>query len=109
MSMGKLVYQKQCANCHQIDGNGYERLYPPLNKADYLQKQPKDALCIIYHGREAPLVVNGNEYDMKMPAFDHLKADELAKVLTYITNSWDNKSGHLYTEAEIIDSLEQCN
>lgn len=109
MSMGKLVYQKNCTNCHQHDGNGYERLYPPLNKADFLESNPEAALCILYHGRKEPLMINGVEYNMKMPRFDHLSSDELAKVMTYITNAWDNEKGHLFTEQEIEDRINTCN
>lgn len=108
MSMGKLVYQKQCTNCHQDDGNGYEKLYPPLNGADFLLNNPSGSLCIIYQGRSLPLTVNGQEYNMKMPSFAHLKPDELAKVMTYITNAWDNDGGHLYTEEEVGKVLDEC-
>ncbi|MFY0675454.1 MAG: cytochrome c [Bacteroidia bacterium] len=106
ISYGRLVYQKQCVNCHQADGNGYEKLYPPLNKADFLINDPIQSLCIIVNGAKGEMVVNGDVYNQPMPNFSHLKADELAKLLTYITNAWDNK-GKLYTDKEIERALEQ--
>ncbi|MGB0429546.1 MAG: c-type cytochrome [Bacteroidia bacterium] len=108
ISMGRMVYQKQCTNCHQKDGNGYEALYPPLNNSDYLNQDPLKSLCIIINGAKGEMVVNGSTYNMPMPNFRHLKADELAKLMTYITNSWDNK-GRLYTDEEMAEAMQKCN
>jgi mono/diheme cytochrome c family protein len=107
ISYGRLVYQKQCTNCHQNDGNGYEELYPPLNNSDYLMEDPLNSLCLIVNGAKGEMVVNGKTYNQPMPDFSHLKADELAKLLTYITNAWDNK-GKLYTDEEIAKALKDC-
>ena len=104
-SFGKLVYQKQCANCHQTDGNGYQALYPPLNGSDILMKNPMEQLNTIVHGSPGGMEVNGKKYSMSMPKFDHLTHDELAKVLTFITNSWENSS-RLYTAEEVADWLK---
>ena len=107
ISQGKLVYQKQCVQCHQEDGNGYEMLYPPLNKADILVKDPMSNLCYIVNGLDGELIVNGASYNMPMPKFNHLTNDELAKLLTYISNAWDNK-GEL-SEAEDIAKSRSAN
>lgn len=107
ISYGRLVYQKQCTNCHQDDGNGYEQLYPPINNSDYLNGDPFRSLCLIVNGAKGEMVVNGKTYNQPMPEFSHLKADELAKLLTYITNAWDN-NGRLYTDKEIAQALKKC-
>jgi len=107
ISYGRLVYQKQCANCHQDNGNGYEKLYPPINNSDIFNANQLASICTIYYGSKNGLRVNNETYSMEMPKFDHLKADELAKLLTYISNAWDNE-GRLYTEEEIIETLKNC-
>lgn len=100
ISQGKLVYQKQCIHCHQGDGNGYEKLYPPINQADFFTKDPLQSICHIVNGLEGEILVNGETYNMPMPKFNHLTNDELAKLLTYLDNAWQNK-GKLYSAKEI--------
>ncbi|MBI1184193.1 c-type cytochrome [bacterium] len=107
ISLGRLVYQKQCANCHQDNGNGYEALYPPINQSDYFLANPLNSLCLIVNGAEEPMTVNGKEYNLPMPSFAHLKPDELAKLLTYLSNSWDN-DGSFYSEEDVTKTLATC-
>lgn len=70
-------------------------------------EDPLNSLCLIVNGAKGEMVVNGKTYNQPMPGFSHLKADELAKLLTYITNAWDNK-GKLYTDEEIAKALKDC-
>ena len=47
---GKNLYQLHCQNCHQADGKGQGRLYPPLAQADYFLENPAQSMCIIKNG-----------------------------------------------------------
>ncbi len=37
---GKRSYEVKCSNCHQSEGQGLGKLYPPLAKSDYLLADP---------------------------------------------------------------------
>ncbi len=92
---GKKTYLAQCSNCHQTDGSGLQKLYPPLAKADFLSKNLSKSICIVQNGYDDPLIVNGVEYNMVMPAFQQLTPIEIAEVMTYIGNKWGNELGFI--------------
>ena len=52
---------------------------------------------IVLHGMTGKVVVNGAEYNGAMPAMA-LSDDEIANVLTYLLNSWDNKGGKVSSD-----------
>ncbi|MGB3469027.1 MAG: cytochrome c [Cyclobacteriaceae bacterium] len=91
--IGKNLYMTHCSNCHQPDGKGLGSLYPPLAKSDYLMQDPVSTVCIIKNGLEGEIIVNGTTYNQPMPAHDNLTNIEIAEIITYISNSWGNKSG----------------
>lgn len=79
---GKLIYEKNCSNCHGKDGSGLRDLYPPLKNADLLQNKAL-AICIIKNGYKDPLVINGKTYTQAMPNLKLYDID-IAQVSTYI-------------------------
>ncbi len=87
---GEVLYQQHCANCHQADGSGLGRLYPPLAKSDFINKDPQAVLCLIKYGIEGEMVVNGVTYNKPMPGIPSLTELEIAEIVTYINNSWGN-------------------
>ncbi len=95
---GERVYKTHCQSCHQPDGNGFNKMYPPLAKSDYLMKDLGRATKIIIHGTEEKINVNGVEYQSKMPEHSSLSNNDLAALMTYITNSWGNKHGDVTVE-----------
>jgi len=90
---GKTLYLTYCSNCHNSDGKGLAKLYPPLAKSDYLMEDIKRAACIIRNGQSGSIIVNGIKYEMAMPGQQKLSNIEIAQLLTYITNSWGNQKG----------------
>lgn len=107
MKAGEKLYIKHCANCHQPDGTGLGALYPPLATADYLMKDPRAAACIIKNGQNGEIYVNGIQYNQAMPPHKDLSNLEIAEIITYISNSWTNKSG-LHSASEIEKTLQNC-
>ena len=104
---GKVLYEKNCQNCHSAKGEGLSNLIPPLTDSVYL-KQNKHALaCMVRYGiNETIITVNGKAYEGAMPATDLAPVD-IAMVLTYVTNSFGNKMG--VTRAENVDEdLVKC-
>jgi len=99
IAVGKKVYDTNCAACHQPNGEGIPRAFPPLANADYLNADKKRAIDAVVHGLEGKIIVNGQEYDSVMPAWS-LSDDDVANVMTYIYNSWGN-SGKDVSAAEV--------
>lgn len=89
MKLGKKVYGQTCFACHQSEGQGIAGAFPPLANSDYLNADVKRAIDIVLHGKTGEIVVNGETYNSVMTA-QNLTDREVASVMTYIYNSWDN-------------------
>lgn len=89
MSDGKQVYMKTCFACHQATGQGIPNAFPPLAKSDYLNADVDRAIAIVKHGKTGEITVNGKKYNSVMTA-QNITDIEIADVMTYIYNSWDN-------------------
>ena len=87
---GAEIYQTRCQNCHGLSGEGLSSLIPPLTDSVFLKKNIHLLSCYLNEGMERPLTVNGKAYQGKMPAAN-LSPIELARVLTYIGNSFGNQ------------------
>ncbi len=90
---GQALYEKHCSNCHQPNGTGLRKLYPPLAHSDYLNNYPDNTLCLMRHGITGELVVNQITYNQPMPGIPSLTDPEIAQIATYIYNSWGNSRG----------------
>lgn len=97
IKMGESVYASNCAACHQPDGSGVPKAFPPLAKSDYLNADPNRAIDAIHNGLSGKITVNGEVYDSVMPAVN-LDDEKTANVVTYILNSWGNKGGEITPE-----------
>jgi len=107
MVQGHQLYDQYCVNCHQEDGSGLGELIPPLAQADYLLEDTGRAACLIKHGMEGEIVVNGVVYNQPMPANEQLTNIEIAQLLTYIANSWGNEEGYIPVKTA-EEYLDQC-
>lgn len=101
MKAGQAVYAKLCVACHEADGTGAPRIYPPLPGNALLQSNnPSSTLRIILDGAHTlttPRAPNAGE----MPGYaKQLSNEEIAAVTNYIRNSWGN-SGLLVTPAQV--------
>ena len=101
VAAGQALYAGTCSVCHQNNGEGLAGVFPPLAKADYLAKQPKNHLIeVVLNGLSGPITVNGKDYNSVMPPMSQHTDDEVANILTYVLNSWDNPGGRV-TKAEV--------
>ncbi|RAU81869.1 c-type cytochrome [Pontibacter arcticus] len=89
---GKQVYLANCQSCHMEAGEGVPGVFPPLAKSDNLKKDPNRATKAVVHGMSGEITVNGQKYNMEMPAQSHLSDQEIADVVNYIQNNWGNKA-----------------
>lgn len=104
---GELLYTKHCSNCHQADGSGLGRLYPPVKQSDYMNENFEQVLCLMRNGIRGELTVNGVQYNQAMPGVPTLTDLEIAEIATYIYNAWGNEYGLIdVKEAERI--LNTC-
>ncbi len=104
---GEALYLANCAACHQPDGRGLPGAFPPLAGSDYLRADPMRALKVTVEGLTGKITVNGQTYDNVMPAMSYLKDEELAAIITYVLNSWDNPGGQI-TTAQVADYRDQA-
>jgi len=104
---GQLLYQQKCQNCHAAKGEGLSSLIPPLTDTAYLKKNKANLACIVKYGiKETIITVNGKSYEGAMPATD-LSPVEIAKILTYVGNSFGNKMGTITSDITEAD-LQKC-
>lgn len=89
IDLGKKVYMQSCFACHQANGEGVNKSFPPLAKSDYLNADVNRAIRIVLEGLSGEITVNGVAYNSIMPS-QQLTDEEIANVLTFIYNNWGN-------------------
>ena len=92
MARGEKVYAGNCAACHQANGMGLPGAFPAINGSK-VATGPVDA--------HIALVMNGRP-GTAMAAFGGQLSDaDIAAVVTYQRNAWDNKTGDAVQPAQI--------
>ncbi len=86
---GEAVYNANCAACHQVTGTGLPNAVPPLAKSDFLNADKVRAIQVVTGGMEGGVTVNGQQFFGTMPPWS-LKDEDIANVLTYVYNNWNN-------------------
>lgn len=91
---GRQAFELNCAACHRLNGQGMPGAFPPLAGSDYIASRNRDTIVSsVLSGISGKLEVNGVTYDNVMPAMSHLSDTEVAHILTFVYNSWDNPGG----------------
>ncbi|AOS43325.1 Copper-containing nitrite reductase precursor [Lacunisphaera limnophila] len=96
---GKQTYMASCFACHLPDGKGMANVFPPLAGSDFLKADRDRAIRIVLKGLTGPVTVNGVAYNSAMPP-QPLTDEQVADVLTFVTNSWGN-AGEPYTVDDV--------
>ncbi len=86
---GKELYISQCISCHGPGGDGLKGAYPSLLKPEILQ---------VHNQRAVSLIKKGSNFEGGMKPIA-LSDEEIADILNYINNSWDNEASFLNEEA----------
>ncbi len=89
------------------EGQGLKGLYPPLAKSDYLVAHHDELACIIRHGLQDTIIVNGKTYEIPMLPISSLNEVQMTNVINYISHAWGNDAG--YTRiTDVKETLAGC-
>lgn len=97
IARGKIVYTSICMACHQPEGQGIPKAFPPLAKSDYLNADAKRAVSNVLHGLQGKVTVNGEVYESIMPQLG-LNDEQVANALTYVFSQWGNNGTEVLPE-----------
>ena len=91
-AMGEKVYATYCTACHQENGMGLPGAFPALNKSPIAVGDKAAHIDIVMNGKDKTA----------MAAFGALLSDvDIAAVVTFERNHWDNKTGDVVQPADI--------
>ena len=105
MERRREIYTDFCVSCHLQKGEGVAHTFPPLASSDYLMKKRGASIRAIKYGLQGEITVNGITYNSAMAGLG-LEDEEVADVMNYISNSWENTSDSIVTEKEVA-SIEK--
>lgn len=92
-SVGSILYNKNCAVCHQTDGKGDGMRFPSLEGSEWVTGDKSRLIGVVLNGLQGEIEVNGEEWNGVMPALGPALNDgEIAAVLTYVRQGFGNKS-----------------
>lgn len=90
---GKAIYQRQCAACHQPNGMGVPKFYPPLAQNESLKGDPQKLIHILLNGMAGEIIVNEQTYNGIMAPYQNLSDQEIADVLNYVRQEMNGVQG----------------
>ncbi len=90
-AQGEKVYAANCVACHQANGAGIPGTFPALSGSKIATGDKAGHINIVLNGKPGTA----------MQPFKQLSDVEIAAVVTFERNSWDNKTGEMVTPADI--------
>jgi nitrite reductase (NO-forming) len=92
MKRGLAVYSRTCIACHQPTGKGLAPVFPSIAGVPIVNGDATLPIKFILHGLMGPITVDGVTYNSMMPPVAGVSDQEVADVLTYVRQSFGNKS-----------------
>lgn len=89
--VGIKIYAANCIACHQTTGKGMPGAFPALSGSKVVQGPIDAQINVLLNGRPGTAMVS----------FARLSDSELAAVITYTKNSWDNNTGKIVQPADV--------
>jgi cytochrome c oxidase subunit 2 len=93
---GESVYAANCAACHQPSGKGMGPFKPLDGSALVLDADKSKQIDILLNGKQGGAAA--------MPAWKQLSDTEIAAVITYIKNSWSNKTAQVIQPSDVAQA-----
>jgi mono/diheme cytochrome c family protein len=96
LSLGAKIYEQQCEQCHQAQGQGVDNAYPALaqNRAVLLSDPTNLVQAVLYGGYPAATAHNPRPFGMP-PFVLTLEDKEIAAVLTHLRTQWGNQASEV--------------
>ncbi|MEW8587201.1 MAG: cytochrome c oxidase subunit II [Candidatus Thiodiazotropha sp.] len=91
MAKGKPLYETKCGACHQATGMGLPPAFPALKGSALTIGPIADHLNIVLNGKEGTA----------MQPWNSLNDLEIAAIVTYERNAWDNNTGDVVQPADV--------
>ncbi|MEW8395228.1 MAG: cytochrome c oxidase subunit II [Candidatus Thiodiazotropha sp.] len=91
MAKGKPLYETKCGACHQATGMGLPPSFPALKGSALTIGPIADHLNIVLNGKEGTA----------MQPWNSLNDLEIAAIVTYERNAWDNNTGDVVQPADV--------
>jgi len=91
MEKGKGFYNNKCGACHQVGGQGLPPAFPALKGSKIAIGPLAEHLKIVLKGKEGTA----------MQPWSQLNDLEIAAIVTYERNAWDNNTGDLVQPADV--------
>lgn len=95
MTLGKKKYDLMCAACHKVDGTGIPPMFPALKGSSVAVGKPIS--------RHINLVLNGVPGSAMQAYRDQLTDEEIAAIVTYERNAWENNTNDVIQAAEVLN------
>lgn len=92
MKRGLAVYSRTCIACHQPTGKGLAPVFPSIAGVPIVNGDATLPIKFILHGLMGPITVDGVTYNSMMPPVAGVSDQDVADVLTYVRQSFGNKS-----------------
>jgi mono/diheme cytochrome c family protein len=92
MKRGQAVYARTCIACHQPTGKGLAPVFPSIAGVPIVNGDATLPIKFILHGLMGPITVDGVTYNSMMPPVAGVSDQDVADVLTYVRQSFGNKS-----------------
>ncbi|WND01420.1 cytochrome c [Temperatibacter marinus] len=90
---GKKTYREHCSVCHMEDGGGVPMMQPELINSPIVNGEKNILIDMLFFGSESKYAP-GESMNL-MAGFQHLKDKEIADLLTYIRQNFDNKASKI--------------
>ena len=104
---GEQLYTDHCSNCHGKEGEGFRKLYPPINE-DLYAIYRDEIVCIIRYGNNDTLEYKGLTYAAEMPGNDILSDIDIVNIKNFLDWKFtENKDYNSLTEVK--NDLADCN
>lgn len=79
-----------CTNCHGQEGGGVSGVGSALDGSEWVQGDPEALVRIVLQGFSGAAEERGEDISGVMPGHHYLSDEDVASILTYIRQSWDN-------------------
>jgi len=92
------LYQSKCFVCHQANGAGIPKAFPPLAESEWVNGPAENLIRIQLRGLSGEITVKGTTYNSAMPPNVAMTDEEIASVLTYVRSNFGNKADAITAE-----------